>query len=127
MNSKPLNRAAATLAIAITIAACSSTPPPRVELQHAENALAVASEQSADTHAAELYSDAQRKLSDAQALMKKKKHDAAKRLLEQATIDAQLAAATSKARQTQQQRDQIEASIEALRPAVEEHASSDAY
>ncbi len=125
MNSKPLNRTAITLAILITTAACSSTPPPRAELQAAENALALATEQQADTHAADLFDDAQQKFTDAQALIEKKKHGAAKRLLQQAAVDAQLAGATARVRQTQQQSDQIEASIKALRPASEHQAYSD--
>ncbi len=120
-------RHAVALALVTGIAACSSTPPPRAELLQAEQALGTATSQDATTYAPELLSDAQRKLSDAQALMKKKKHAAARRLLQQARVDAQLAAATARANQTNLQREQIKASIESLKPADEQQAFSENY
>ena len=90
----PLARGALLLAATgLLLAACASTPPPSAEMAVAEAAIARANSSGigSDAAAATALRNATMKLTQAQAALAAKDHPAARRLAEQAAIDAQLA------------------------------------
>lgn len=66
-----------------------------------------------------LLNQAQNKIADAEQLMEVEKYREAERLLEQASVDAQLAAARSDTAKAKQAVEEINGNIEALRQRME--------
>ena len=105
------------------LAACASVPPPESELGQADLALRKA-EQADAAHFAPLEMRVARtKLEAARLAMRDEDNLAARRLAEQAKLDALLAEATAQTAQRQEVADAIRSQIEALR-AEAERASS---
>ncbi len=88
-------RAAVTLAGALLLAACASTPPPTASLQAAQQAIANAERVEAARYAAGELSEARTKLASADSAVKEEKMVMAERFAEQSRAEAELAAAKS--------------------------------
>ena len=103
---------------------CASTPPPPGEIADAEEAIAQARARDAGTHAPEALHKAEEKLADARSAAEEdgdeeENRTKARRLAEEAKVDAQLALAESKRAQTQRNVDELARTIEALEREVE--------
>jgi pectin methylesterase-like acyl-CoA thioesterase len=85
-----LQRGAAALALAAVLTACSSTPPPKEQLEAARAAVSQAQPVAVRDGAAELTA-AQIKLSRAQQEMERGEYASARMLAEQAEVDARYA------------------------------------
>jgi hypothetical protein len=111
------------LLLATGLGACASVPPPESQMGKADLALRKA-EQADAAHFAPLeMRTARTKLEAARAAMRDKDNLEARRLAEQAKLDAVLAEATAQTAQRREATDTIRADIEALR-AEAERASS---
>lgn len=96
------------------LGACANTPAPREELALARAAVNQA-EQPAARHAPDQLLSAQRKLALAEEAMRKDDHDRARRLAEEAEVDARLALAASESSQARDSLRQVQESIAALK------------
>lgn len=103
---------------ALTTVGCSSTPPPRSELVLAERAVSAAETTAAAEHAPESMGSAERKLAEARVLMGNKKYRAARQLLQQSAVDAELAAAASKARQVTLKQQRLQGEVDQLKATL---------
>ena len=103
------------LLLATGLGACASVPPPESQMGKADLALRKA-EQADAAHFAPLeMRTARTKLEAARAAMRDKQNLEARRLAEQAKLDATLAEATAQTAQRREATDTIRADIEALR------------
>ena len=101
------------------LGACASVPPPESQMGKADLALRKA-EQADAAHFAPLeMRTARTKLEAARAAMREDDNLEARRLAEQAKLDALLAEATAQTAQRQEATDTIRADIEALRVEAE--------
>jgi len=107
------------LLLAAGLGACASVPPPESQMGKADLALRKA-EQADAAHFAPLeMRTARTKLEAARVAMREEDNLEARRLAEQAKLDATLAEATAQAAQRQEATDTIRADIEALRVEAE--------
>ena len=107
------------LLLAAGLGACASVPPPESQMGKADLALRKA-EQADAAHFAPLeMRTARTKLEAARVAMREEDNLEARRLAEQAKLDATLAEATAQAAQRQEATDTIRADIEALRAEAE--------
>ena len=107
------------LLLAAGLGACASVPPPESQMGKADLALRKA-EQADAAHFAPLeMRTARTKLEAARVAMREEDNVEARRLAEQAKLDATLAEATAQAAQRQEATDTIRADIEALRVEAE--------
>ena len=84
---------AASLACALLIASCASTPPaPTAQLQAAQQAIATAEKMDAGRYAAGELGEARTKLAAADAAVREEKMDGAARLADESRVAAELAA-----------------------------------
>ena len=112
-------RSILVLLLAAGLGACASIPPPESQMGKADLALRKA-EQADAAHFAPLeMRTARTKLEAARAAMRDKDNLEARRLAEQAKLDATLAEATAQTAQRQEATDTIRADIEALRVEAE--------
>lgn len=95
-------RAAAVLSASIGLAACADVPPPTAQLGASSQAIQTAEQAGALRHAPAEFQTAREKLAAADAAMRKDERTRARRLAEEAQVDAQLAAARSRSAQAQQ-------------------------
>ena len=103
------------LVLATGLGACASVPPPESQMGKADLALRKA-EQADAAHFAPLeMRTARTKLEAARAAMREDRNLEARRLAEQAKLDAILAEATAQTAQRREATDTIRADIEALR------------
>lgn len=113
--------AASILGIAVVVGGCaSSVERPDGELQTAESAIQQAVSSDARDFEPVLLNQAQNKVADAEKLIEGEKYREAGRLLEQATVDAQLAGARSDTEKAKQAVEEINRSIESLRQRMED-------
>ena len=107
------------LLLATGLGACASVPPPESQMGKADLALRKA-EQADAAHFAPLeMRTARTKLEAARAAMRDDRNLEARRLAEQAKLDAILAEATAQTAQRREATDTIRADIEALRAEAE--------
>ena len=99
-------------------AACTSGPPPKQELTLTQASIRSAESASASTHAPRSLRTAQQKVETAEALMNKKKHDKAKRMLAQAMADAELAEATAEAEKSKAAYEELQQSIDLMKQEI---------
>jgi len=102
-------------AIAFGIVACASAPMPTDKLAVAKSAVDRAEQAQAAQFAQVELTKARNKLAAAQSAADKKDADVAARMADQAEVDAQLAEYTARAKQQEQQVDQMEAGLRDLR------------
>ena len=101
---------------AVALAACASSPaPPETELAAAELAVGEAEEADARTHAPVLLQQAQEKLARARQAVEGEAMVDARRLAEQATVDAQLAEAQARATIAQSNLREVQEGVDQLR------------
>ena len=102
--------------IALTgLVACSSTPAPVGEISSAQTAVTAAEQADAAQHAPADLDRARDKLLRAQAAMQEDENEEARRLAEQALVDARLAEAKSRADVAQQNAEKVQSGIDQLR------------
>ena len=102
-------------AIAFGIVACASAPMPTDKLAVAKSAVDRAEQAQAAQFAQVELTKARNKLAAAQSAADKKDAEVAARMADQAEVDAQLAEYTARAKQQEQQVDQMEAGLRDLR------------
>ena len=105
----------AVLVAAILLAGCGSVPPPQEQLAAADLAIRAADEAEAGARAAAPLNQARDKLERARAALEAKEHLAARRLAEQALVDAQRAEAEASAAAAGEDLEQMQRSLEDLR------------
>lgn len=98
----------------ILLAACASTPEPTAELQAAQQAVADAERAQAAEHAAGELSQARTKLASANSAVQSEDMDEARRLAEQARVDAELASARTAAVKAQAVNEEMKRSTQTL-------------
>lgn len=121
----PLQRWAGALLVwgTIGIGGCSSTPPPREAVSQAELAVTQAGQGRASQYAAPELNKARDKLTEAKRAMDAERYVEARRLAEQALVDAQLAEAKAQAGQQRQVLQELRKSLEALKQEAERASS----
>ncbi len=97
------------------LVACSSTPAPVGEISAAQTAVTAAEQADAAQHAPADLDRARDKLMRAEAALQADENNQARRLAEQALVDARLAEAKSRADVARQNADQVQAGIDDLR------------
>jgi hypothetical protein len=107
------------IAASLGAAACASVPPPRAEVATAEQSLRKAEQADAGHHAALDLRVARDKLEQAREAMQRGDHREARRLAEQANLDAQVAEARARRDRTQRAAAEIREQIEALQIEAE--------
>lgn len=107
--------AAVAAVVVAGLTACASTSPPREELAAADLAVRDADEAEAGTHAPAPLRRARDKLEEARAAMQTEDYVRARRLAEQALVDAQLAQAQARSAIAQNQVSEMRESIDDLR------------
>lgn len=111
-----LGRTAVVLGLSATIAACAGPgPKPDSELQTAQAAVQRAEASDAREFNPVLLNDARNKIADAEQLMEGEDYREARRLLEQAELDARLAGARSETDKAEQAVEEVNDSIDKLR------------
>jgi predicted lipid-binding transport protein (Tim44 family) len=119
MSDRFLPRNAARTALAaivpIILAACSSTPSPVAEISAAQTAVTAAEQADAAQHAPGDLDRARDKLTLAQSAMQEEEIDEARRLAEQALVDARLAEAKSRADVARRDANKVQAGMDELR------------
>ena len=115
-----LRRTASYLGIgALVFAGCSSIRPPREEIATAELAVREAQQSNAPQHAELEMHTANEKLSQARQAMRDENYVLARRLAEQALVDAQLAESKARSAEARQMARQLREGIETLRKEAE--------
>lgn len=115
-----LTRTASYLTVsALVFAGCSSVRPPREELATAELAVREAQQSKAPQHASLELRMATEKLSRARQAMRDEDHVLARRLAEQALVDAQLAESKARSTDAKEMARQLREGIETLRKEAE--------
>jgi hypothetical protein len=113
------NRALVFVLSSFLMAACASTPPPTDQLAVSRAAVDSAVRAGATDHAAVELALARGKLERAQAAMNSNNHLEARRLAEQAAVDAELAQARAASARARTAASQVDQSIRALREEIE--------
>ena len=123
MSDRFLPRNAARTALAaivpIILAACSSTPSPVAEISAAQTAVTAAEQADAAQHAPGDLDRARDKLTLAQSAMQEEEIDEARRLAEQAAVDARLAESSAEHERMRKALAEVNASIRALRSELD--------
>lgn len=119
------------LTVACLLGACASTPTnkPDAALAKAHYAISQAQQNGVGQATSKMLYSANQKLKQARQLAHKKSptqkdYDQARRLADEAALDAQLAAARSQAKQAQAQTQQVLKSVEALKKALKQQSQS---
>ncbi|MFO7993153.1 MAG: DUF4398 domain-containing protein [Marinobacter sp.] len=113
--------AASIISIALLAGGCASSGErPDGQLQTAESAIQQAVSADARDFEPVLLNQAQNKVADAEELIEEEKYREASRLLEQASVDAQLAGARSDTAKAEQAVEEINSNIDSLRQRIEE-------
>jgi septal ring factor EnvC (AmiA/AmiB activator) len=110
--------------IAFGIVACASAPMPSDKLAVAKAAVERAEQAQAAQFAQVELTTARNKLAAAQAAADKRDADVAARMADQAEVDAQLAEVTARAKQQEQQVDQMDAGLRALRDEAQRNSNA---
>jgi len=114
-------RAAGILGIALAVGGCASSGErPDAELQTAEASIQQAVSADAREFEPVLLNQAQNRVADAEALLDQEKYVEAERLLEKASVDAQLAGARSETAKAQQAVAEINRNIDSLREQIDQ-------
>ena len=111
---------AGVMGAALALGGCASPgEPPESELRSAEASIQQAVSSDAREFEPVLLNQAQNKVADAEELIEQEKYQQAERLLEQASVDAQLAGARSSTAKAEAAVEEINRSIESLRQRIE--------
>lgn len=105
--------------VALTIGGCASSGErPDSDLQSAESSLQQAVAADARKFQPVLLNNAQNKVADAKNLIEQEQYTEAERLLEQASVDAQLAGARADTEKARQAVEEINQNIESMRNQI---------
>ena len=96
------------------VTGCSSARPPEAAVAQAELAVRQAAESKAPAHAPSEYRIAQEKAQGAQRAMSAEEYEHARRLAEQAVVDAQLAQARASAADAKRNAEEVRRTMNAL-------------
>lgn len=107
-----------TIAMGAFVAGCSTTPAPVAEIAAAKAAVERA-EQPAARHAPDELLSAQRKLTAAQSALRSEDYDRARRLADEAAMDARLAMAISESSQARLSLEQVKEGITTLKQELQ--------
>lgn len=107
------------VSVALGLAACGTTSPPPADLTAAEAAVEQAGDADAAERAPEPFTLAQDKLARAREAAEQEDHTTARRLAEQAEVDARLAAATARSEIAKARAAELRESIRLLREEIE--------
>lgn len=113
-------RGAAVGLAAVTLAACGGVEAPRQEMGSAKQAVSQARKTEAPQYAPDAFGKANVKLAQAQAALAKGEHARARRLAEEASVDAELAQATAENARNKAALDKMRRSIKTLQSKVHE-------
>lgn len=110
---------AGVMGAALALGGCASPgEPPESELRSAEASIQQAVSSDAREFEPVLLNQAQNKVADAEELIEQEQYQQAERLLEQASVDAQLAGARSSTAKAEAAVEEINRSIESLRQRI---------
>ncbi len=112
---RPLAATAVAIVAATGLAACATTPPPTGQVAVAKAAIADAVSAGGEQLAPEALHIAQEKLAQADTAMAGRKYADARRLAEEAEVDARLAAVTARSTKAQLAAAELERGIQALK------------
>ncbi|WP_297796084.1 DUF4398 domain-containing protein [uncultured Marinobacter sp.] len=113
--------ATSIIGIALVMGGCASSGErPDAQLQTAEASIQQAVSSDARDFEPVLLNQAQNRVADAEELIEQEKYIEAERLLEKASVDAQLAGARSESTKAEQAVEEINRSIESLRNRIEQ-------
>lgn len=110
--------AAGVALVAAALGGCASTPPPLEDLARADATIGLARQADAETLAPLELSSARQKLKDARMAMNADDYVTARRLAEQAQVEAELAQAKAQSARMQQSVQQVRESIRILREEI---------
>lgn len=117
--SPPGARLVLGLVVGLGVTACGTTSPPRTDLTAAETAVEQAGEAGAAEHASGPFTLAQDKLARARDAVQQEDYTTARRLAEQAEVDARFAAASARSEVSKARADELRESIRILREEIE--------
>lgn len=106
------------MGIAIVFISCGSTKPPSEDITRAENTIKQAEQIGAQNYAPLELREARQKLERANKLVEEEKYEEAKRMADQAEIDAELAEAKTLSEKAQKAVHELRESIKALREEI---------
>lgn len=106
------------------LSSCASIPPPHGEVAEATFAVSEAQEAEASQYAPAELRSARKKLKAAESAMAEEDYEKARRLAEQALVDAQLAEAKAQAEIQRQGVEELRKSIEILRRELNKGSGS---
>ena len=112
------DRPFATVAMLTVLAACANEPPPHQEIAAADLAVQTADTSIARSLASEELGSASWKLDEARAALAAGQHEQARRLAEQALVDAELADAKARATAAERRAAELGGSLYHLDPQV---------
>ncbi len=113
-----LYKYSAVALLAMSMAACSSMPAPKTEMALSESAVKGAEMAGAREHAPIELRRANEKLDKAEKAMVEEDYETAKRMAEQATVDAELAESKSDSQQSRVALQEIKDSIALMREEI---------
>lgn len=119
LKSFQIHRVVATVAAAIFIAGCASTPAPVEQMAVSRAAVSNASSAGANELAPLLLKSAMEKMDAAERAMTEKDYVRARQLAEQAQVDAQLAAAAARSAKAKKAADAVQEDTRILRQELE--------
>jgi len=108
-----------SIAAAFLLAACASVPPPTEQMAVSRAAVSSASSAGATEFAPLLLKSAMDKMAAAERAMTEKKYVSARELAEQAQVDAQLAAASSRSAKAQKAAEAVQEDSRVLRKEID--------
>ena len=114
-----MHRIGVTVAVAIFMAGCASTPAPIEQMAISRAAVSNASSAGGNEFAPLQLKSAMEKMDGAERAMTEKKYDQARQLAEQAQVDAQLAEATARSAKAQKAADAIQEDSRVLRQEID--------
>lgn len=107
-----------TTVLATQLIACTSGSPPRGEMALTQASIRSAEAAGAADHASKPLRSAQQRVETAQHLMDRKKYDDAKRQLQLALADAELAEAMAEAKNSEIANSELQQSIELMKEEI---------
>lgn len=117
--SYPLHGIVLTIAAAIFMAGCASTPAPTEQMAISKAAVSNASSAGSNEFAPLLFKSATEKMDRAERAMAEKDYELARQLAEQAQVDAQLAEATTRSVKAQKAADALQEDSRVLRQEID--------
>lgn len=114
-----MHRIGVTVAAAIFMAGCASTPAPTEQMAISRAAVSNASSAGSNEFAPLQFKSAMEKMNGAERAMAEKNYVRARQLAEQAQVDAQLAEATARSAKAQKAADALQEDIRVLRQEID--------